>query len=301
MYWAAKLRRAIGLGPETTLRGTFAGNSGYARIADTLSTNPAVNGDQTIVSRLMGVGETVFFQRGDRIIRRGEQDNVVLFLLSGEVDVVFKSGNRTRREAPNQVGEMAAIELGKKRSATVIARSGEVAALRVSATDFNRIRAASVRFQDLLQVEMSARHRERIVAGEIARQNTSLVWLCMSLGVALIGAVISWFSLGPLEWTSSARLLVSGGVGLLTFVFTLLHNPAFFWRRVFAITLLAMLGTYAMDLYVSVEAKQGIGSLVFEINSGESVSDPVQEISKAVPYLAVLLVCACMDRFRNRD
>ena len=301
MYWAAKLHRAIGLGPEATLPDMFAGECGEFRIANTLSKNPAVNEDETVISRLISDGEIVFFRKGDRIIRRGEQDDSVFFLLSGDVDIVFKSGRRSIREAPNQVGEMAAIESGKKRSASVIARSEEVAALQVSSAVFNEIRATNMRFQERLQIEMSARHRERIVASEVAKQDVSLVWFCISSGVGLVVALILWFLLSPEEWALSARLLLSGGGGLLSFVLTLLYNPAFFWRRAFAVTFWAMVGTYMIDWFISIEAEQGVGTLQFEFISGDGEANSVNEVIRAVPFLIVLVVCACMDRLRNRD
>lgn len=301
MYWTAKLRRAIGLGPEERLRAMFAGEPGEVRISNTLSQNPAVNDDQAVISRLISDGNIVYFRRGDEIIQRGGQDDSVFFLLAGEVDIIFRFGHRSIRETPNQVGEMAAMEAGKRRSASVIARSDEVAALRVSSAVFNEIRATNNRFQERLQIEMSARHRERIVANEVAKQDVSLVWFFISSGVGLIAALILWFLLSPDEWAFSARLLLSGGSGLLAFLLVLLCNPAFFWRRAFAVTLWAMFGTYAIDWFVSIEAQQAIGTLQFSFISGNGGRNPTNELIRALPFLIVLVVCACMDQSRNRE
>ena len=269
MYWPSKLRRALGLGPKAKLPDIFSGDGGCSRTNETLLANPAVHGDQGLVNSLVRDGQTVFFRRGDTLIRQGGQDNSVYFLLSGEVDIVFKLQRGSIREAPNQVGEMAAIDPGTRRSASVVARSDEVATLKVSGTDFKILLNANPRFQELLQIEMSARHRERIVAGNIARNNNSAIWFAISAGAGLIAGLASWYILPSSDWTTTAQTMVSCASGLMIFLFTLLHNPAFFWKRTFGIVLLAMIGTLAFDSFVSMEAKQGLGSLQVAISFGD--------------------------------
>lgn len=297
MYWTAKLGRALGFGRNTILPEQFFGNDGQILINETLLKNPAVHGDQAIVKQLVSVGKTVFFRKGDKIIQQGGQDNDVFFLLSGEVDIVFKSQKGSIREAPNQVGEMAAIELGKKRSANVVARSQEVAALQVPGIDFNKIWTANPRFQQLLQVEMSARHRERIVAGTIAKENNSFIWFAISMSAGLVAGLATYYFPFPSDWTTSARSILSCSSGLMMFLLTLLHNPAFFWRRTFRLVLLAMIGTHALGRYISIETKQGLGSLQIGINSGDSRTDWKMVIS----FLVVLALCAYMDKVRTKD
>ena len=301
MYWPSKLRRALGFGPKATLPYMFSGECGLSRAYETLLGNPAVHGDQAIVDCLIRNGETVFFRQGENIIRQDGQDNSVYFLLSGVVDIVFKSQKGSIREAPNQVGEMAAIEPGKGRSASVVARSDEVAALKVSGTEFKKLLNANPRFQEILQVEMSARHRERIVAGDIARRNNSVTWFAISTGAGLIAGLAGWYVLTPSDWTTTARSILSCGLGLIIFLLTLLHNPAFFWRRSFGVVLLAMIGTFALDWFVSMEAKQGLGSLQVAMNLGNEKAEWEMQLVKAVLYFLVLGLCALMDSLRARD
>lgn len=278
----------------------FSGDGGRRRTSETLLGNPAVRGDQGLVDSLLRDGETVFFRRGDNLIHQGGQDNCVYFLLSGEVDIVFKSQKGSVREAPNQVGEMAAIDPGTSRSASVVARSDEVAALKVSGTDFKILLNANQRFQELLQIEMSARHRERIVAGNIARHNNSVVWFAISTGAGLVAGLASWYILPSTDWTATAQTMVSCGSGLVVFLFTLLHNPAFFWKRTFGIVLLAMIGTLALDSFVSLEAKQGLGSLQVAIDFGDQDSEWEMYLVKTVPFLLVLSLCALLEISRTR-
>jgi hypothetical protein len=298
MYWAAKLKRYLGLESEAALPGIFYGDDAEDRIRKTLASNRAIHGDQSIVEQLKAHGELIFFRRGDQIIEEGGQDCEVYFLLSGEVDIVFKSQLGSRREAPNQIGEMAAIELGRKRSASVFARTNEVAALKVPGPFFNELWAANPRFQQLLQVEMSARHRERIVAGDIARQNNSSAWFAISAGAGLVAGLVTWLFVIPVEWTAAARMALSGGTGLALFIFTLMHNPAFFWKRCFGLVLAAMIGTFTLDQFVSIEANQGFGSLQISIGSGAGKGGGWAD---AAAYIFTLILCACMDYLNRKD
>lgn len=260
-----------------------------------------MNRDQAVVDQLVQAGDVVFFRRGESIIREGDLDNDVYFLLVGAADIVFKSQRGSIREAPNQVGEMGAIELGKARSATVVARSDEVAALRISGISFRHIWSSSVGFQERLQVEMSARHRERVVAGEVARTNISFLWFIISISAGLLAGVVAWHTLPSTEWTNSARSVTTGGLALLAFLFTLLYNPAFFWRRVFWVVLLSMIASITFGQLVSMKAHQGFGSLEVELSYGSRETDWIQEVIKAVWFFAVLALCAYMDKKKTED
>ena len=301
MYWTAKLGRAIGLGGNAILPTEFSGSSGQDRIKEILLENPAVHHDQTIVEHLVANGETVFFRKGDKIIQQGAQDINVYFLLSGDVDIIFKSQKGSIREAPNQVGEMAAIELGKTRTASVVARSNEVATLRVPGTVFRDISANNLRFQQFLQLEMSTRHRERIVAGNVAKENYSIKWFVISMGAGLFAGLATWYFLVPSDWTPSARSILSFATGLITSVVALLHNPAFFWRRSFLLVLLAMIGSFALDRFVSIDATRDPRSLQIGINVGDAQMDWKMELIKAVTFLVVLGLCAYMDKLNTSD
>ena len=243
----------------------------------------------------------MFFRKGDKIIQQGAQDIDVYFLLSGEVDIVFKSQIGSIREAPNQIGEMAALEPGKKRTASVIARSNEVAALRVPGTVFREIWSTNPRFQQFLQFEMSTRHRERIATGKIAKESYSIKWFVLSMGAGLIAGLATCYLLVPSDWTPSARSVLSFAAGLIIFVFILLHNPIYFWRRSFWLVLLAMLGTLVLDWFVSIEVTGDLRSLQFGVNVGDAQTDWTMYLIKAVPFLIVLGLCAYMDNLNTSD
>ena len=229
MYWSAIIRNIIGWEGKARLPEQFLGDGASDLVKKTLRENRAIRGNVAIVDRLMELGEIVFFRKGDRLIHEGDQDNDVYFLLSGEVDIVFKRQLGSKRVAPNQIGEMAAIELGSKRSASVYALTNEVAALKVTGRRFNELWTDNPEFQQNLQIEMTARHRERIAAGEVAKRNNSSAWFWISVGVGLALCLLAWLFFIPETWTLDARSAATAMTGLAAFIFMLLHNPAFFW------------------------------------------------------------------------
>lgn len=291
MYWTAKIIRALGREPEAQFPSRFGGNAGQANARSVLLNNPAVGGDQEVANRLLATGNLTFFRRGNHLIKEGDHDNDVYFLLAGEVDIVFGTRLGSIRNAPNQVGEMAAIDPGQKRSANVIARSDEVAALRVPGTEFNMIRNSNTDFQNRLQREMSDRHRQRINAAKVANQNNSLSWFLASIGAGLVGGAAAWFA-WPDDWTLVAQSVAACGTGLLIFIFMLLHNPAFFWRRCAGLSLWALLGLMMIDRFLTFKIEQGFGSLSVGFgNSGGPVDWKI-----LFGLLLAMAICAHKDR-----
>lgn len=301
MYWTAKIKRRMGLAPMPQLPGKFSGEASEDSIRSILSVNPAISGDEIIISELIRGGDVVFFCKGDRIIQEGAPDNDVYFLLAGRVDIVFKSQLGSRREAPNQVGEMAAMDPGKARSASVFASSNEVVALRVPGSVFQQLWEVNSEFQKRLDVELRSRHRERIVASEIARKDNSASWFAISAVVGTVFGMATWIFFLPENWTADAQLSMSVGLGLLAFILTLIHNPAFFWRRCFALVLVTFIGTLAMDQYVVFEAASGFGSLEVKIGADKSAMNLKAMAATSLPFLFILLLCAFMDRQSSRD
>jgi len=291
VYWTAKIARALGRELEAQLPNRFGGDSGQEQARSVLLNNPAVGGDEDVANQLLATGNLIFFRRGNSLIKEDDLDSDVYFLLAGEVDIVFGTRLGSIRSSPNQVGEMAAIDPGKKRSANVIARSDEVAALRVSGTEFNAIRNANSDFQSRLQREMSERHRERINAAKVAKQNNSLSWFLISIGAGLASGAVAWFA-WPDDWTMLAQSVAASGTGILIFVLTLLRNPAFFWRRCFGVSLWTMVGLLALDRFFSFEMEQGFGSLSMGFGgTGKPVDWKIM-----FGLLGAMTICAYKDR-----
>ena len=126
MPWTKRLAYRLGLKPRPDPMAGFSRPDADERIRSTLARNPAIGGDLDIVNELISEGEVVGFLQGDKIMEQDTNGDEVVFLLSGEAEIIVNGRKCTFRDAPNQVGEMAAIEPGKARSATVQVRSTTV-------------------------------------------------------------------------------------------------------------------------------------------------------------------------------
>lgn len=298
MYWTSKLARLFGLEKAPTLPGRFSADSADEEISRILGENPAISGDESIITKLMADKDIVYFRRGETLIQQGDQEDHVFFLLSGCVDIRFRAQLGSIREAPNQVGELAAIKPGSARSATVVAKTDEVAALRVSGTTFHQIYTTNEGFRQRLSIEMNARFRERIAAGQVAKQNSSITWLIISLAAAAAVAVVTWFVTVRLGWTDTTHALTTVFSFFASFVIVFLLNPVFFWRKAFYVALFSMIGTYWFGNYVSLNTHDGF-RIIFGANvENESI---LETIVKTASLLVVMIICAVRDHAVTRE
>lgn len=113
----------------------FEGEAGRALLIEALTRQDAVEHDRALATLLADRGELLEFAPGCDIVRQGDCDNSVYFLLSGESDVFVNGRSVGARSDGTCVGEMAAIDSAATRSATVTAK-GVVVALRVAEPDF---------------------------------------------------------------------------------------------------------------------------------------------------------------------
>ena len=111
---------------------SFAGNEGRARRVAVLLNNPAVGGNQEIAELIADSCEVLCFTRGQYLIEQDDIGDDVFYLLAGEADIVLNGEKITYRQAPTQVGEMAARSPGKARSASVSARSKVLVVAKIS-------------------------------------------------------------------------------------------------------------------------------------------------------------------------
>ena len=113
-------------------------NDGHRHLVEALKRQEFVAGDASLADVLIKHGELVEYQKGDKIITEGAEDNDIYLLLAGSVAVVVKGNEINTRKAGQHVGEMAAIEPAQKRSATISAHD-TVVALKLTSADFNSI------------------------------------------------------------------------------------------------------------------------------------------------------------------
>lgn len=292
MYWWARAKRSLGLESKARLPERFSCEEVTYEIRRILADNPAINGDAGVIDRFVAEGEVLYFRSGQVLIEQGAQDDNVYFLLSGSVDIVFGSSLGSIREAPNQVGELAATKPGVPRSATVVAHTNEVAALMVSGRTFQQVYNSNNGFRQRLELEKDARFRERIAAGHVAKRQDAWAWPLISSAAAAFSALVAWGVGNHLLWSQSAALFATGFSSVLTFILIMILNPAFFWRRCFWATFMAMIATSWFGRYVLVDIGEGV-QLVLGAQAKEvSGFDAALQM---LPFLVVMMICAIRD------
>jgi predicted nucleotide-binding protein len=113
-----------------------------------------------LARELARAGTVDTFDKGGVLMKQGDSDNHIVFLLHGEVSVCVNERQVAIRAAGTHIGEMALVDPVAKRSATVVATETTVV-LHVAEHRFSRIAA---RFPDLwrrIAVEVAKRLRER--------------------------------------------------------------------------------------------------------------------------------------------
>ena len=96
-------------------------------LLDALKRQEFVGGEQAIAEVMLEQGQLVEFQKGEKLITEGGEDNDIYLLIAGSVSIVIKGNEYTTRKAGQPVGEMAAIEPSQKRSGDVVAHDTVVA------------------------------------------------------------------------------------------------------------------------------------------------------------------------------
>jgi len=131
-----------------------------AALEDALCAQFVVNGDRKSAAQFAKVATLIQFATGSTIIHQGHADNSIYFLLFGEVSIMI-NGREMARRPPNQhVGEMALIDHGAPRSASVVSRTVVVAA-EIKEPDFTKIADEHPTIWRRLATELGNRLRQR--------------------------------------------------------------------------------------------------------------------------------------------
>jgi CRP/FNR family cyclic AMP-dependent transcriptional regulator len=138
----------------------FRGTGGRERLIEALRDQFLVHGDRAIAEELAAVAAVTEHASGCALITQGGSDNDLYLLLAGEVAIVVNGRELLRRSACQNVGEMALIDPGARRSASVICR-GEVVVAKITEADFVRIADRAPRLWRRIAVELANRLRQR--------------------------------------------------------------------------------------------------------------------------------------------
>lgn len=107
-------------------------------LAHAISDQKIVRGDIQVAKELASLAELREISPPDELIQEEGSDNDIYFIVSGKLEVSVHDRHIGFRKAGNHVGEMALIDPGARRSASVVPVTRSIVA-RVSERDFTRI------------------------------------------------------------------------------------------------------------------------------------------------------------------
>jgi CRP/FNR family transcriptional regulator, cyclic AMP receptor protein len=117
--------------------------------------------DDVVIAKMFAQKVTLIeFKAGSTIISQNSTENDLFFILSGSVAIRVNNRDIALRESGTHVGEMAMIDPGARRSASVIAVEPTITA-RVSMKDFYAIANEHPIIWRLLALELGQRLRQR--------------------------------------------------------------------------------------------------------------------------------------------
>jgi len=114
----------------------FEGPDGQASLVKAMLNQKLVSGDRLLAEAISKKLRVKSVGGGEMIIEQGASDNNVFLIVEGTFDIVVSGKVVNQRGAGDHIGEMAAIEPGQPRSATVMATDQAVVAV-LTATDLH--------------------------------------------------------------------------------------------------------------------------------------------------------------------
>lgn len=150
----------------------FQGSNGGRLLNEALLRQCIVNGNVEIAARLATVAEVLGYKTGEVLIDQEGADNHLNLIIVGRFGIKINGRDMAVRIAGQHVGEMALIDPGAKRSATVVALEESVVA-RISEPHFSALAQEYPRLWRSLACELGERLRQRSLSvrsrNELAR------------------------------------------------------------------------------------------------------------------------------------
>ena len=138
----------------------FCGQDGRTHLVEALEIQPIINGDTAIAKAISECVEIELFEPGCCIMEESAPDNDLHFILAGVVSIRVSVREIAVRTAGQHVGEMALLDPGEPRSASVVA-DGEVVTARISASAFAGLADSNPRLWRNVARVLAERLRQR--------------------------------------------------------------------------------------------------------------------------------------------
>ena len=146
---------------DTSVFIRFTGVNEARLCLEALKDQKIVQGSEPIARALCKKRALRCYKAGEVIIKQGDGTNDLAFILAGNVAVVRSNREIAHRSAGECVGEMAVIDVQKRRSASIVAKEDCVVAL-VPEADFTRIARKHPELWRRLVKQVADRLRQRL-------------------------------------------------------------------------------------------------------------------------------------------
>jgi CRP/FNR family cyclic AMP-dependent transcriptional regulator len=134
--------------------------AGRPRLVRALEDQMLLRGDAALAEEVADLVTVITLGDGEQLFLEGAEDDDMAFILTGAVEVVVRGRAIAVRRAGQHVGEMALLDPGAVRSASVVA-SGKSIVARISEPDMSALAARHPRLWRHLACELAARLRQR--------------------------------------------------------------------------------------------------------------------------------------------
>lgn len=134
----------------------FEGAEGRDRLIRALEAQTIIRHDTVVATAMADSGELFDIKAGEAIVEQGGDDRDFFFVLDGEFDILVNGGRVNGRRYGDHIGEVAAFDPGKKRTATVKATTAAVV-LRVSDTVVRDLTVKHPKLVEAMLVEANDR------------------------------------------------------------------------------------------------------------------------------------------------
>lgn len=169
----------------TSMLDRFSGGEGERRKVEAFLAQKMVSGNQDLANALVQHSEFLDIPKDGLIIEQNDSTNDVFFIVSGSFSVIVNGRVVGIRGVGDHVGEMAAIEVTQKRSASIVAREPSVVA-RISESNFDELGNTFPQIYKHIARELSRRlfQRNRLVRDAHERSRVFIICSSEALPVA---------------------------------------------------------------------------------------------------------------------
>lgn len=143
-----------------TSKNQYSGAEGRPRLIQALRAQTVVRHELTVAEALADVGDLLPVKAGDSLVHEGDTGSDFFFVLEGAFAILVKRNRVGERSYGDHIGEIAALDPGQKRSATVTAIEPSVV-WRVPGETFRDLARTHPELMEAVALEANKRLAQR--------------------------------------------------------------------------------------------------------------------------------------------